>query len=171
MSTSNGSFADTLAQARDRVSTSVSALRAPQTRPAEPVALHQPEARQLEPATPQITPSSVSVNTKLVGSITTTDEVRVFGTIEGDIRAAALVVCAGGVFKGDIHAEAVTVHGKVEGRITARDVRLCAGANVKGEISHQTLGIDPAAIFEGSVARVVAEPAAVAAEPAAVAAE
>jgi cytoskeletal protein CcmA (bactofilin family) len=64
---------------------------------------------------------------------------------------------------GDVVAETVVIHGAVEGRVHGEHVRLWAGATVKGEIAHGSLGIDTAAVFEGTVKRIEAA-AAIAAE-------
>jgi cytoskeletal protein CcmA (bactofilin family) len=101
-------------------------------------------------------PTSISANTEMKGSIVTTDSVEIAGKLEGDIRAAAITVAAGGKIKGDLTAEMIMIYGEVEGRLQAQDVRLCAGANVSGEIAHGSLGIDTAANFEGSIKRIAA---------------
>jgi cytoskeletal protein CcmA (bactofilin family) len=95
----------------------------------------------------------------MVGSIITAEELLVHGRVEGDIRAAKIVVCAGGVVKGHLTADVIIIHGAVEGRIDGHDVMLCGEASVNAEITHHTLGIDRTAGFEGSVKRVpTAEP-------------
>lgn len=107
-------------------------------------------------------PTMISANTEMKGSISTTDSVEIAGKLEGDIRATAVTVAAGGKIKGDLIADTIMVYGHVDGRLQAQDVRLCAGANVTGEIAHGSLGIDTAAIFEGTIKRLA--PVAVAAE-------
>lgn len=114
------------------------------------------DAASAEPAPARPDPSVLSANTEMKGSIATTDELYIQGKLEGDVRATSIVVCRGGIVRGDISAESVTVYGVVTGNIEGRDVRLCDGAVVDGEIRHQTLGIDPAANFEGSIKRVAA---------------
>lgn len=126
-------------------------------RPAEAPATSEPMAAASRPA-----PTIISANAELKGSITTTDTIEIRGKIEGDVRASAITVCAGGKIKGDLTAETITVQGDVEGRLQAQDVRLQAGANVVGEIAHGSLGIDTAAIFEGTIKRVAAPAPAVA---------
>jgi cytoskeletal protein CcmA (bactofilin family) len=107
--------------------------------------------------------SIISAHTELTGSITTTDELHVFGKIQGDVRAATITVCAGGTVHGDLTGETVVIEGTVEGRIEAQHVLLRAGAVVTGEIMHGSLGIDTAAMFEGTIKRIVVA-AAIAAE-------
>lgn len=102
-------------------------------------------------------PSVLSVNTEVKGSIATTDELYIQGKLEGDVRATSIIVCQGGVVRGDITADNITVYGSVAGNLYGGHVRLCAGAVVDGEIRHLTLGIDTGANFEGSIKRVAAE--------------
>lgn len=117
------------------------------------------------PMTPAQIPSVISAQTQMTGSINTTEELHVQGTIDGDVRAAKIVVCAGGSVKGTLVAETIVVHGAVEGRMDAQHVRLCGNAVAKGEITHSTLGIETTAVFEGSIKRMPAqEPAVTAAE-------
>lgn len=108
------------------------------------------------PAPVRATPTTISANTEMKGSIVTTDGVEIAGKLEGDIHAKAITVAVGGMVKGDLIADVVMVYGQVEGRLQAQDVRLCAGANVTGEIAHGSLGIDTAAVFEGTIKRVAA---------------
>jgi cytoskeletal protein CcmA (bactofilin family) len=111
------------------------------------------------PAAPgpvRATPTTISANTEMKGSIITSDSVDIGGKIEGDIRAKAITILTGGKIKGDLIADTIMVYGQVDGRLQAQDVRLCAGANVSGEIAHGSLGIDTAAIFEGTIKRLAA---------------
>lgn len=108
------------------------------------------------PTPPQI-PSVISAQTQMTGSINTTEELHVQGTIDGDVRAAKIVVCAGGSVKGTLMAETIVVHGAVEGRMDAQHVRLCGNAIAKGEITHFTLGIETTAVFEGTIKRTPAQ--------------
>ena len=89
----------------------------------------------------------------MAGSITSPAELHIYGAIEGNVRASAVTIFAGGVIKGEVIAETVHVHGTVEGRIYAQKVHLCAGSTVLGDIIHGALGIDTAAIFQGSANR------------------
>ena len=107
--------------------------------------------------------SIISANTEMTGSIMTTDELHVHGKIKGNVRAAAITVCAGGAVHGDLIAETIVIDGAVEGRVEAEHVLLRAGAVVTGEIVHGSLGVDTAAQFEGTIKRA-AKSAAIAAE-------
>jgi cytoskeletal protein CcmA (bactofilin family) len=97
--------------------------------------------------------SVLSINLEFTGTVTSPDELHVYGTIDGNVRAGSLTVCTGGLIKGEIVAESVTVHGTVDGRIHAQMVQICAGGIVRGDIHHAALGMDPAGIFEGASRR------------------
>ena len=152
-------MAETMDSVRRTASQSMSMLRAAtgmsSARPADaPPPVNEPAAADARPA-----PTVLSANAEMKGSIVTSDSVEIRGRIEGDVRAAAITVCNGGKVKGDLIADVIVVQGDVEGRLQGQDVRLQAGANVIGEIAHGSLGIDTAAIFEGTIKRVAAKPA------------
>jgi cytoskeletal protein CcmA (bactofilin family) len=102
-------------------------------------------------------PTVISANVEIFGALTSPDELHVYGKIDGNVRATSVTVCEGGVIMGDIVAETLVVAGKVEGRLYARSVQMQANAVVNGDVYHNSLGIDPAAVFEG-VSRRVADP-------------
>lgn len=94
-------------------------------------------------------PSIISVNVELNGAINTPDELYIFGSVDGNVRASTLTICEGGSVKGEVAAQTVIVHGSVEGKIYAQKVQLCIGAVVRGDIVHGQLGVDTMATFEG----------------------
>lgn len=110
-----------------------------------------------EGASPRPEPSVISANTQIDGSISTTDELYVQGKVEGDVRATSVIVCEGGMVRGDIKADSIAVYGVVTGNLNGGHVLLCAGCTVDGEIRHAGLGIDPGANFEGTIRRVAVE--------------
>jgi cytoskeletal protein CcmA (bactofilin family) len=99
-------------------------------------------------------PTIISVNVELGGQIVSPEELHIYGTVEGDVRAAAVVVCPGGMVHGEVVAESVTVQGTVEGRIHGQSVQLAAGGIVRGDIIHAELGIEKGAMFEGASRRL-----------------
>jgi cytoskeletal protein CcmA (bactofilin family) len=99
-------------------------------------------------------PSVISPRVELTGSISSSDELHIYGTVDGSVRASALVICKGGMVRGDVIAESVLVHGSVEGSIQGMKVQLFATAAVRGDIVHGSLEIDPAAMFEGGSKRI-----------------
>ena len=80
-------------------------------------------------------------------------DIQVEGNVEGDIRAAMLIVGESATVKGEVIAEEVVVHGRVVGRLRGLKVRLSASARCEGDIVHKTIAIESGAHFEGSVQR------------------
>jgi cytoskeletal protein CcmA (bactofilin family) len=101
-------------------------------------------------------PSVISHSVQLTGSIETPDELHIYGTIKGNVRASALVIFKGGIVNGEVIADVVTVHGTVEGSIQGKKVHLVSTATVRGDVFHDVIGIDPGANFEGASKRIPA---------------
>jgi cytoskeletal protein CcmA (bactofilin family) len=98
-------------------------------------------------------PSVLSANVEMTGSVTSPNELHLYGSIDGNVRAKALTIFAGGVVKGDVVAETVLIHGEVDGRVHGQKVQLFSGAVVRGDITHGSLGLDAGAVFEGASKR------------------
>jgi cytoskeletal protein CcmA (bactofilin family) len=121
-----------------------------------PVEEKAPVAANEDVAPARAEPTVISASSHLAGSISTADEVYVQGKVEGDVRAASVVVYEGGVVRGDISAEDITIYGAVTGNLIGGNVLLCDGSMVDGEITHTSLRIDAGANFEGSIKRKAA---------------
>lgn len=102
---------------------------------------------------PKPTPSIISSDLTIKGNISTTGDVQIEGTVEGDIRAHLLTVGEGATIRGEVMADDVVVNGRVVGRLRGLKVRLTATARVEGDIVHKTIAIESGAHFEGSVQR------------------
>ncbi|MGH6951680.1 MAG: bactofilin family protein, partial [Vitreimonas sp.] len=98
-------------------------------------------------------PSVIASMAEMRGTLSTPEELHIRGSVEGDVRASKIVVCAGGVVKGGLTADVIVIEGVVDGRVEGSDVLLCGGAVVNGDITHRTLGIDTTVTFEGNVKR------------------
>jgi len=97
--------------------------------------------------------SSISSAMTIVGKISGDGIVKIFGRVEGELRAASVLVSEGAEFEGDLVAEEVTVGGHVKGSIHANRVKLNGSAAVEGDIFHRSLSIEENARFEGSSRR------------------
>ncbi len=104
-------------------------------------------------AQPKPSPSLVSNDLTIKGNVTTSGDIQIEGTIEGDVRAHLLTVGESATIKGEIAADDVIVNGKVIGRLRGLKVRLTASARVDGDIVHKTIAIESGAQFEGTVQR------------------
>ena len=120
------------------------------------------------------TVSNIGSSMSIVGQVVCTGQARVFGRVEGELRASDLLIGSGSQVEGTVVAQEVTVRGHVKGTIRAVRVRLEDGASVEGDIFHRSLAIEEGAVFDGTSRRVdnpteapVADPETVAAaEPA-----
>jgi cytoskeletal protein CcmA (bactofilin family) len=95
-------------------------------------------------------PSIISADLIVRGTLISAGDVQIDGRVDGDIRAAALVIGEKAVISGDVYAEEATVRGHVEGSIRARKVQLCATCHVEGNILHEALSMETGAFFEGN---------------------
>jgi cytoskeletal protein CcmA (bactofilin family) len=99
------------------------------------------------------TVSSIGADVTIVGKLTGEGTVKVFGRIEGELRAATVIISDGAQVEGDLVADDVTIGGRVKGTIHADRVKLASTAVVQGDIFHRSLAIEENARFEGSSRR------------------
>ncbi|NIZ06220.1 polymer-forming cytoskeletal protein [Pseudoalteromonas sp. FE4] len=97
------------------------------------------------------TPSIISEDVRLTGSLTCQGEVQLDGRIDGDLHVKHLVIGHTGVIEGVIEADSVTVKGKIFGTLIANQVVIESTAEVHGDVFHDTLSIEAGAIIEGSL--------------------
>ncbi len=95
-------------------------------------------------------PSIISADMVLRGNINSAGEVQLDGSLEGDIKAAMLIVGEKASVKGEIICENVTIRGRVEGGIRAKSVALASTAHIVGDILHSSLSVESGAHFEGN---------------------
>jgi cytoskeletal protein CcmA (bactofilin family) len=109
------------------------------------------------PESPEST-SSFSAGTTIVGKIVSDGTVKIHGRVEGELRAASVVISDGASVEGDLVAEDLTIGGRVKGTVHANRVKLASTAVVEGDIFHHSLAIEENARFEGSSRREDAAP-------------
>ena len=106
----------------------------------------------------------IGAGTTLKGDINSNSDLRIDGTIIGNIHSSAKVVIgANGVVEGDITGNQADIIGKVSGNIHAKDLlQLRGDCSVNGNIYAGKLQVEPTVTFngqchvgEGSVASVV----------------
>ena len=96
--------------------------------------------------------NTLTTGSKIIGSIVTDSDVRVDGSIEGDVKCAGkIVVGEKGSIVGTIDCQHAEIMGRVEGKIDAKQsLALSATCHVEGEIHTQSLTIEPNAVFNGT---------------------
>lgn len=95
-------------------------------------------------------PSIISADVVMQGNINSAGEIQFDGTLEGDIKAASLIIGDKASVKGEVICETVTVRGRVEGGIRAKSVSLASTSHIQGDILHSSLSVETGAHFEGN---------------------
>src|SRR5450631_4162972 len=95
--------------------------------------------------------SLIGAGTSLKGDITSNGDLRIDGTLVGNIHCTAKVVIgANGVVEGDINGQQADIMGKVTGTIKVKDLlQLKGGSLLNGNIQAAKLQIEPTASFNG----------------------
>jgi cytoskeletal protein CcmA (bactofilin family) len=95
--------------------------------------------------------SLIGAGTTMKGDITSNGDLRIDGTLVGNIHCSAKVVIgAGGVVQGDINGQQADIMGKVTGTIKVKDLlQLKGGSHLNGNIQAAKLQIEPQANFNG----------------------
>ena len=106
--------------------------------------------------------NALTSGSKIIGTVITDSDMRVDGTIEGDVKCAGkLVIGEKGLIKGSVEFQNAEIMGKLDGKINVKyALALRATSSLQGEISTSTLVIEPNAMFNGicSMASKAQEP-------------
>jgi cytoskeletal protein CcmA (bactofilin family) len=111
--------------------------------------------------------SLIGAGTSMKGDITSNGDLRIDGTLVGNIHCSAKVVIgANGVVQGDINGQQADIMGKVSGTITVKDLlQLKGGSHLSGNIKAAKLQIEPTANFNGECHMIGAVNTAAAGKP------
>lgn len=95
--------------------------------------------------------SLIAAGTTLKGDITSNGDIRIDGTLQGNINCTAKVVIgANGVVEGDIAGQQADIMGKVKGTIHVKELlQLKGNSQITGNIHAGKLQIEPTANFNG----------------------
>jgi cytoskeletal protein CcmA (bactofilin family) len=95
--------------------------------------------------------SIIAAGTTLKGDITSNGDIRIDGTLQGNIHCTAKVVIgANGNVEGDISGQQADIMGKVNGTIKVKELlQLKGGSQVNGNLYATKLQIEPSASFNG----------------------
>lgn len=101
--------------------------------------------------TPSGGASLIAAGTLLKGDITSNGDIRIDGTLQGNIHCTAKVVIgANGVVEGDISGQQADIMGKVQGTIKVKEIlQLKGGCVINGNLHSGKLQIEPSATFNG----------------------
>lgn len=93
--------------------------------------------------------SVLSHELRAVGRIESLGVVYIHGTVEGDVCAPKVVVCADGYLRGNVAAQEAILDGTIKGRVFAFSVMIGSTAQVHGHVFHHEMTMEPGAHFEG----------------------
>lgn len=96
--------------------------------------------------------NALTSGSKIIGTVITDSDMRIDGTVEGDVKCAGkLVVGEQGLVEGTVECQNAEIMGRLDGKIDVKyTLALRATSTIKGEINTGTLMIEPNAIFNGS---------------------
>jgi cytoskeletal protein CcmA (bactofilin family) len=120
---------------------------APAPEPVRAQPASQPVATAARASTPGV--SVISRALKITGQLESTEDIRIDGEVDGDVRGVSVTVGNGARIKGTVHGDAVELAGSVEGRIEAKKVVLTGTARMTGDVVHQDIRIESGAFIDG----------------------
>jgi cytoskeletal protein CcmA (bactofilin family) len=93
----------------------------------------------------------ISAGTTLKGDINSNSDLRIDGTIIGNIRSSSkIIIGTSGMVDGDIECNQADITGKVNGNIKAKDLLQLKGeCNITGNVQAGKLQVEPTATFNG----------------------
>ena len=93
----------------------------------------------------------ISSGTVLKGDVRSNSDLRIDGTIHGNVSSSAkIVIGPSGFVEGNIEGANADITGKVSGNITVKELlQLREEGSVVGNINAGKLQIDPTAVFNG----------------------
>jgi cytoskeletal protein CcmA (bactofilin family) len=101
--------------------------------------------------------SLIAQGSRIDGSLTFTDGLRVDGELVGDIRAnteqsSILVISEAAVVQGEIHADHVIINGTVRGPVHAKDLlELQPKARIEGDVYYKAIEMHLGAVIAGQL--------------------
>jgi cytoskeletal protein CcmA (bactofilin family) len=108
------------------------------------------QQQQKRPVAGRATPSVISADLVVTGTLSSTGDIQLDGRVDGDVHSAGLVIGEKATIQGEVLADEVTVRGRVEGSIRARKILLCSTCHVEGNILHEAFAVEAGAFFEGN---------------------
>jgi cytoskeletal protein CcmA (bactofilin family) len=136
--------ADTSAPDTTRVQTP-----APAPEPVRPQPVSQPVTTSAAARPSSTGVSLISRALKITGQLESTEDIRIDGEVDGDVRGVSVTVGNGAKVKGTVYGEAVELAGTVDGKIEAKKVVLTGTARMTGDVVHQDIKIESGAFIDG----------------------
>lgn len=107
--------------------------------------------------------NALTAGSKIIGTIIADSDIRIDGTVEGDLTCTGKVVIGEqGKLKGTISCQNAEILGAMDGKMEVKNtLALRASGSIKGDVITQVLIVEPEAVFNGSCSmnKPAAEPA------------
>lgn len=99
----------------------------------------------------QTSASIIANGTTFKGDITSTGDIRIDGSVQGNIQCSAkIVIGANGNVDGDINGQQADIMGHVKGTVRVKDLlQLKGNCHVEGNLHAAKLQVEPTAKFNG----------------------
>ena len=96
--------------------------------------------------------NAITSGSKVIGTIIADGDIRIDGTVEGEMQCAGKVVIGEkGLIKGTVTCQSSEILGTLDGKITnSQTLALRSTGKIKGEVQTQTLIVEPNAQFNGT---------------------
>ena len=112
-----------------------------------PQAIAQPPSKAAVPLVPSV--SVISKALKITGQLESTEDIRIDGEVDGDVRGVFVTVGSGAKVKGTVYGSTVELSGTIDGKIEAEKVVLTNTARMSGDVVHQDIRIESGAFIDG----------------------
>ncbi len=99
----------------------------------------------------RVGPSIITSDVVIEGNLMTGGELQVDGTVNGNIRARAVVIDVQGVVHGEVAAEDVFVRGRIIGPIRGVNVTIVSGGHIEGDVTNENIAIENGAYVDGKI--------------------
>jgi len=96
--------------------------------------------------------NSLVQGTTVNGTVTSESDIRVDGTLTGDLNCAAkIIIGSSGMVEGDVKCENALIEGSFKGNLVVRDtLHIRENAKIEGDIRTEKLIVDQGAVFNVS---------------------
>ncbi len=96
--------------------------------------------------------NALTAGSKIIGTIIADSDIRIDGTVEGDLQCTGkAVIGEQGFLKGSVVCQNAEILGKLDGKIeVAHTLALRATGTIEGEVKTSTLIVEPNAVFNGT---------------------
>src|SRR3984957_10227813 len=92
--------------------------------------------------------SVISRALKITGNLESTEDIRIDGEVDGDVRGVSVTVGSGAKVKGAVYGSAVELSGTIDGKIEAEKVVLTSTARMSGDVVHRDIRIESGAFID-----------------------